>query len=98
MPFVVYLKAVHGDWKSLFKDDQIKLFFTILFFVILISTLWLKLKFNLHIFSSFRLAFFNITSILTGTGYTSTNYNIWGGFGTLIILIINHLSSNCMTV
>ena len=30
----------------------------------------------------------NITSILTGTGYTSTNYNNWGGFGLIIILMI----------
>ena len=27
LPFVIYLKLTHGDIKSLFKDDQIKLFF-----------------------------------------------------------------------
>ena len=37
---------------------------------------------------SFKIDCFNITSILTGTGYTSTNYNNWGGFGLIIILMI----------
>ena len=34
------------------------------------------------IISSIRVSLFNITSILTGTGYTSNNYSNWGGFGT----------------
>ena len=31
---------------------------------------------------------FNITSILTGTGYTSSNFSNWGSFGTVVVLII----------
>ena len=31
---------------------------------------------------------FNITSILTGTGYSSSNYNTWGSFGLVIMIII----------
>ena len=27
LPFVIFLKMAHGEWKTLFKDDQIKLFF-----------------------------------------------------------------------
>ena len=37
---------------------------------------------------SIRLALFNITSILTGTGYTTNNYSTWGSFGLVIMLII----------
>ena len=31
---------------------------------------------------------FNIISILTGTGYTSSNFNLWGGFGLTVMFII----------
>ena len=88
LPFVVYLKMTHGDLKSIFKDEQIKLFILILLLLIIITTFWLKLKFNENTFYSFRVVIFNITSILTGTGYTSANYNIWGGFGLVIMFII----------
>ena len=88
LPFVVYLKLTHGDWKSLFKDDQIKLFFSLLIFLILITTFWLTINYNNDFIDSFRIAIFNITSILTGTGYTSYNYNVWGGFGLIIMLTI----------
>ena len=41
LPFVVFLKFIHGDKKSLFKDDQIKLFFIILLTLIIITSFWL---------------------------------------------------------
>ena len=88
LPFVVYLKMTHGDLKSLFNDDQIKLFISILLILFVVTTFWLTINFNENIFYSFRITIFNITSILTGTGYTSTNYSIWGSFGLVIMLII----------
>tara|TARA_Y100001970_G_scaffold266773_1_gene355866 strand:- start:6749 stop:8197 length:1449 start_codon:yes stop_codon:yes gene_type:complete len=88
LPFVIYLKMVHGTWSSLFRDDQIKLFLFILILLIILNTFWLKINFNEEFFYSFRVSVFNITSILTGTGYSIANYNLWGGFGILIMLII----------
>jgi len=89
LPFVVYLKFMHGERSSIIKDDQIKLFTLIIILLIGLTTLWLQ-KNSLHEnwFQSFRLSAFNITSILTGTGYTSTNYNSWGSFGLVIMIII----------
>jgi len=89
LPFVVYLKFIHGDRSSLFNDDQIKLFAFIVLILIGLTTIWLqKSSLNQNLLYSFRLSIFNITSILTGTGYTSTNYNTWGSFGLVIMIII----------
>ena len=89
LPFVVYLKFMHGERSSIIKDDQIKLFTLIIILLIGLTTLWLQ-KNSLHedFLHSLRLSAFNITSILTGTGYTSTNYNTWGSFGLVIMIII----------
>ena len=88
LPFVIYLKITHGDIKSLIKDDQIKLFFLILILLTIITSFWLFMNINNSFVDSFRIAIFNITSILTGTGYTSSNYNNWGSFGLVIMFII----------
>lgn len=89
LPFVVFLKFIHGDKKSLIKDDQIKLFFIILFTLIFITSFWLSKNINVDSLSySIRISLFNITSILTGTGYTSYDYNLWGSFGLVIMIII----------
>ncbi len=88
LPFVIYLKLTHGDIKSLFKDDQIKLFLFIVFFLTVVTAFWLFTNFNNDFLESLRFAAFNITSILTGTGYTSSNYSNWGSFGLVIMFII----------
>jgi len=89
LPFVVFLKFLHGEKNSLFKDDQIKLFILILTLLIITTSYWLKVNyFDNDMTKSIRLAAFNITSILTGTGFTSINYNMWGSFGIVIMIII----------
>ena len=88
LPFVVYLKIVHGNWKNFFQDDQIKLFFILIILIVGVVTLWLSLNSNENIFYLFRSSAFNITSILTGTGYSSSNFNLWGGFGLVIMFMI----------
>ena len=88
LPFVIFLKMAHGEWKTLFKDDQIKSFFLILLFLVLITTYWLKQNIHENILYSLRISTFNITSILTGTGYTNSNYSMWGGFGLVVMLFI----------
>ena len=88
LPFVLYLQFLHRQKKLFFKDDQIKLFFLIILVIVLISTVWLSINQSNNIFSSFRLALFNIISILTGTGYSSSNFSNWGSFGTVIMMII----------
>ncbi len=88
LPFVIYIQFIHGQKKSIFKDDQIRLFLFLLLFIVLITVIWIKNYLNIEWISALRLSAFNITSILTGTGYTATNYNTWGGFGLIIVLII----------
>ena len=88
LPFVIFIQFIHGQKFSIFKDDQIKLFLFLLLLIIFITSLWLKNYLNIDLLQAIRLATFNITSILTGTGYTSSNYNNWGGFGFVIILMI----------
>ena len=89
LPFVVFLKFIHGDRLAIVKDDQIKLFFILLIVLIIITAIWLfnNNKINDFLYS-LRISLFNITSILTGTGYTNHNYNLWGSFGTVIMIII----------
>ena len=89
LPFVVFLKFMHGDRTSIFKDDQIRLFFIILISIIIITIFWLNKNIDSSSFShTARIAIFNITSILTGTGYSISNYNSWGSFGMVIMIVI----------
>ena len=80
MPFVLYLKSVHGNFAPLLRDPQVHWFLAILAGAIALTTLYLGFYQNMSFSEAFMGASFNITSLLTGTGYATQDYNQWGGF------------------
>lgn len=88
IPFVLYLKAIRGNIRPLIKDTQVKWFLSILIITILITTSYLMIQQNMGLTESLRRASFNIVSIMTGTGYSSGDYNAWGGFAVSIFFFL----------
>ena len=80
LPFVRYVQFVNGQGTAVLKDPQVKTFIFLIILLVLLSTFVLSIQLNLSFELVFRKALFNITSILTGTGYASMNYMLWGGF------------------
>jgi len=87
LPFVHYLSISKNGFKNLIKDDQVKLFLTLIIFVVFIISIYLSFQ-NIPYVDAIRLASFNVISILTGTGFGTSDFNNWGGFPTTILLIL----------
>jgi len=80
LPFVLYLRALRGDPEAIFRDSQVRWFFTILTASIFITTLYLMTTMNMPLKEAIRYGSFNITSLITGTGYATADYSLWGPF------------------
>ena len=88
IPFISYIKFLSGNRKIVFKDEQIKLFFKLIFFSILILFIYLAII-NKSIFEiQFRAIIFNVVSILTGTGYVTKEFDQWGNFPLIFFLLL----------
>jgi trk system potassium uptake protein TrkH len=88
IPFIAYIKFLNGDRKIFFSDTQIKTFFKIILFSIIILFIYLVIK-NKSLFEiSIRSISFNIISILTGTGYVTKDFDQWGNFSLIFFLIL----------
>jgi trk system potassium uptake protein TrkH len=80
LPFVRYVQMVNGSFQPFWKDTQIRVFLLTIAILALVMTICLSQIFPHHWSKSFREALFNITSIITGTGYASVDYMTWGPF------------------
>ncbi len=88
IPFISYIKFLSGNKKIIFKDEQIKLFFKLIFFSILILFVYLAIV-NKNIFEiQLRSIIFNVVSILTGTGYVTKEFDQWGNFPLIFFLLL----------
>lgn len=77
IPFVLYVRFVAGDHKALW-DRQVRTMLIFLGSVILLLGLWLTLSGKYDVEPAFRHAAFNVVSVVTTTGYATTDYSAWG--------------------
>lgn len=80
LPFVRYVQMVNGHSQPLLRDSQVRVFIAVIGVLVVIAALVLSAMFPYHRERALREALFNITSIITGTGYSSVDYMSWGGF------------------
>ena len=80
LPFVRYVQLINGRPKSLLEDVQVRGFLITIAVLVAVMTAVLTTIFPHHWEKSLREALFNITSIISGTGYASVDYMGWGPF------------------
>lgn len=88
MPFFLYIHLLHGDWRPLVNESQVRLFVTLVALGILLFAAWRVGQHGLAPLQALREATFNVVSTVTTTGFTSTNqdYSQWGGFAAALLL------------
>ena len=89
IPFIAYLKFIKGNRKIFFHDVQIKGFLYLLIISILIMFTYLFINNNeLSFLDNLRISSFNVLSILSGTGYVTDDFGLWGKFPLIFFLFL----------
>ena len=89
IPFISYLKFVKGNQKIFFQDVQIKGLIYLLLFSITVMFLYLLFVDNQNsLLDRLRISSFNVVSILSGTGYVTDDFGLWGKFSLIFFLFL----------
>jgi len=88
LPFVRYVQLINGQKTALLQDRQIRGFLIGLGLIALTGWIVLTSQTNMLATTALRKALFNITSIISGTGYTSADYMQWGGFMVTLFFLV----------
>ena len=89
IPFISYLKFAQGNRKVFFNDVQIKGLIYLLLISITIMFLYLLFtNYEANIYDKIRISSFNVISILSGTGYVTDDFGLWGKFSLIFFLFL----------
>jgi len=88
LPFIRYVQMMRGSSQPLLRDSQVRAFLVTVSVLILIITFYRMLANGEPGEESFREALFNVTSILSGTGYASVDYQLWGAFPVVLFFML----------
>lgn len=78
LPFLAYVTGFREGFRNFWRYSQIRVFLLLLLAVSLPLALWLTVKQGISFIDTFRIALFNVTSVVTTTGYATTDYTLWG--------------------
>ena len=84
LPFVRYVQFIAGTARPLFRDSQVQTFLGVIAAAVLMMTAFRLVANGDPLGPAFREALFNLTSIATGTGYASADYQLWGAFAVVV--------------
>jgi len=90
LPFFLFVREMHGQHGVLFRDQQVRLFLAILFFVPLFLTLyrWMVSPVPFDPIHNYASTLFNVTSVVTTTGYASEDYSAWGPLAFVLFFFL----------
>lgn len=102
LPFVRYVQFAAGSARPLFRDAQVRGFLWVIAVLVAVITLYRLIANGDGFEHAVREALFNVTSIITGTGYASVDYQLWGAFPAVLFFFIGLIGgcagSTCCSV
>ncbi|OPZ89605.1 MAG: Trk system potassium uptake protein TrkG [Firmicutes bacterium ADurb.Bin419] len=86
--FALYYQVFKGNFKSIYKDEELRFYFGIVAISIMLITLNINGKVFHSIWEAVRHSTFQVASVITTTGYATTDFNLWPGFSKFILLLL----------
>lgn len=88
LPFVRFIQVLAGTARPLLVDSQIRAYLATIGILVLVLAVFQVVADDRGAEESFREALFNVTSIISGTGYASVDYQLWGTFAVTLFFFI----------
>jgi trk system potassium uptake protein TrkH len=86
IPFILFVQAVRGQPMALVRNSQVRVFLGCLFILTMIGW-WLHPERDNPVLGFFH-SLLNVTSLVTGTGYTTTDYSGWSSASQVFFFLI----------
>ena len=85
--FSIYYLLLLKEFRSVFKDEELRMYLGVAFASIVLITLNIRPLYD-TLEETIRHAAFQVSSIMTTTGYATTDFDLWPSFSKSILLIL----------
>ena len=86
--FALYYKLLIGDWKDTLKSEELHWFLGIFGGVTLLTTLSILPEYDGNILTALRYGAFQVASLMSTTGYATTDFNLWPAAAKMVMLLV----------
>nr|WP_312577923.1 TrkH family potassium uptake protein [Sedimentibacter sp.] len=86
--FTLHYLLLKGDWRSVLKNEELRLYLIVVLISIIIICVNVLPLYNYSVIESLTQSSFQVASIVTTTGYATTDYNFWPMLPKAILLVL----------
>ena len=86
--YSLYYALIKGKWKDVLKNQELKLYLGIILVSTILITINLMTTMYNSVGKSFRDALFQVSSIITTTGYATVDFDMWPAFSKAILFML----------
>lgn len=88
LPFIRFVQVATGNPGPLFRDSQVRAFLLLVIVTVGGLSTWLVVSGHTALELTVRETLFNIVSVVTGTGFASTDYGAWGALPMTVFFVV----------
>jgi trk system potassium uptake protein TrkH len=88
MPFLAYLRLLRGGSLTERLDPQAATMVVAFAVIVFLFSVWLHFAHDIDAATALTKSAFNIASIMTTTGFASTDYLVWGAFASTFFFVL----------
>ena len=85
--FSIFFLILVGKIKELFKNEELIWYLSIIAVSVVIVMISIR-KMTSSFEETFRLSFFQVSSIISTTGFSTTNFDLWPGSAHIVLIIL----------
>ncbi|MBD1554946.1 TrkH family potassium uptake protein [Pseudomonas typographi] len=91
LPFALYVSTLRGNPWALWRDEQVRGFIGLLLVSWAVMGTWYWATTGLPWYDALRHVAFNVTSVITTTGFALGDYSLWGNFALMFFFYLGFI-------
>lgn len=92
--FALYYQIFKGNIKSILRDEELRFYMGIVVAAIALITLDINGKVFHSLWEALRYSSFQVSSIITTTGFSTTDFNLWPVFSKCVLLMLMFIGAS----
>jgi trk system potassium uptake protein TrkH len=91
LPFIIFIQMFRRKSFSVWQDEQVKGFLQLIMLVTLVLSIWVWYVQPISYIDALRLSLFNVSSVVTTTGFALSDYTEWGSLAVVIFFFLTFI-------
>lgn len=92
--FSIYYFILRRNWKACTNNSELKAYLGIMSVSTIAIAINIMGRYNGNFFTALRYSFFQVSSIMTSTGYATADFNLWNHFSRTLLVILMFIGAS----